>query len=284
MAESTDFIIPELLADQVKIGLAKRRVFLGSPAVTTNPSLPTSARGGSVIKVPYMGSLGEAETGLSETDALTPVAPTPDSETASVTRAGLAFTLTRWAEAIVAYADPYAAMAENLVEAIARAQEQALITAACATLSATTYTVPASGIISYDAVLNTKKKWGDEIDDIVMMAMHSKAFYDVLGLKDSTGRPLGVETIRDDGSVMRSFAGVPVMVSDFMPLDTGVYTTALLKRSSLLLWENPAPKVDEDKNILADSRIASINAYFVAYRYKYMPGRSKPGVALIKHT
>ena len=284
MAENTtaNFVIPELLSEQIVKGIAGRTIMLGSEAVISNPSFPTGYRGGKTIKVPYLGHLGEAEI-LADGAELALADVTPDSETADVQRAGKAFTLTRWAEVAAQYADPYVEFGKMISEAITRAYENALITAATASLPSMTHTVSGSGTLDYDAVIAAKKKWGDEIDDVVMIAMHSKAFYDVLSLKDSTGRPLGVETIRDDGSVLRSFAGCPVFVSDLMPLSSGVYTTALFKRGALLLYVQKEPMVEEISEPRKFQRSVAVNSLFCAHRYKCLPGRTKPGVALLKH-
>lgn len=282
MAVSTDFIIPELLADATQVALAKRVRLVNSPAIIRNPTLPTSARGGVSIKIPYIGALGEAEV-LAEGNALTPEAPTPDSETATVIRVGKAVTLTKWAELQAAFQDPYAALASQLTDRIVRVQEQKLIDAITASLPAMTYTVPNSGTLDYDAVNKAKAKWGDEQDPVVAMAMHSKTWFDLLQIKDSTGRPMALESVTADGSLLRMWAGVPIIVTDFMPVSSGTYTTALLKAGACLLWEQAAPRMAEVEEPLKDQRVLAVNAYFVAARYKYMPMGSKGGVALISH-
>lgn len=280
MADSTSFVVPELLADAITVALAKRPALINNPAVIRNPTLPTSARGGAKIKLSYFGALGEAEE-LNEGVALTPESPTPDSEEATIVRVGKAVTLTKWAELQAAYQDPYAALAQQMADRIVRKQEQKLVDAVTASLPAMTYTVPASGTLDYDAVVNAKKKWGDEQDPIALMVMHSKVWFDILLSKDSTGRPLAIENVNADGSVLRMFAGCPVAVSDFMPVSSGTYTTALVKAGGLLLWEQAAPRISEVDEPLKDQRVAAINAYFVAARYKTLPGRSKGGVALV---
>lgn len=280
MADSSNFIIPELLADATKIALAKRPVLVNSSAIIRNPTLPTTARGGSKIKIPYLGAVGEAEN-PAEGIALTPESPTPDSEEATVIRVGKAVTLTKWAELQAAFQDPYAALAEQLADRIVRNQEQKLVDAITAAIAPMTYTVPSSGTIDYDAVVNAKKKFGDEQDPIALMVMHSKVWFDILLSKDSTGRPLAVENVNADGTVLRVFAGCPVAVTDFMPVSSGTYTTALLKAGSCLLWEQAAPRMAEVEEPLKDQRVMAVNAYYVPARYKYMPGRSKGGVALI---
>ena len=146
MAVSTDFIIPELLADATQVALAKRPVLVSSPAIIRNPTLPTSARGGVTIKIPYIGALGEAEI-LNEGVALTPEAPTPDSETATVIRVGKAVTLTKWAELQAAFQDPYQALASQLADRIVRVQEQKLVDGITAAIAPMTDTVQNCGRI-----------------------------------------------------------------------------------------------------------------------------------------
>lgn len=277
---SANFIVGELLADATQQALAKRRILLGNNAVIRNPTLPTSARGGAAIKIPYIGALPDAQF-LAEGIAGTPASASPDSETATVVRAYNGLTMTKWAEYQAAYAKPYEAYASQLAETIARAQEQKLVDAATASLPAMTYTVPASGTISFAAVQAAKAKWGDEQDPIALMLMHSKVWFDLANMTDSTGRPLTFEGVDKDGNAIKQFAGCPVECSDFMPVSSGNYTTVLLKAGSLLLWEQAQPRVATVDDIHKDRTEAAINAYFVAARYKCLPARSLGGVALI---
>lgn len=286
------FIIPELLADAIGTTFASGvNAIVDLPGAIKNPSLPTEARGGDVVKVPYLGNIGEFED-VAEDVALTPVAVTSSSETGTVARAGKAISITKWAEIAAAYEDPYVELAKQLVEGAARRMDSALITAASAAYAGGTpgntaglvYDISATGngLISWDAVTDTKMKWGDEQDEFAGMVCHSKIWGDLQKIKNANGDPLAVEKIMEDGRVLRMFNGLKVKVSDKLAPASSVYSTLLIKQGALLGWFNPTPSVEVDKDILKDSRLAAVNMYFVAYRYKHMAGKRLPGVAVLK--
>src|SRR5690242_15960416 len=109
MATNTksNFLIPELLAESMATGFTGIEVFHGSAAVVVNPSLPTSARGGQTVTVPYLSNLGEFED-VSENVALTPATVSSSSEQSTVIRSGKAIEITEWAQIAAAHQDPYA--------------------------------------------------------------------------------------------------------------------------------------------------------------------------------
>ncbi len=66
---------------------------------------------------------------------------------------------------------------------------------------------------------------------------------------------------------------------------TGVakFSSLLVRRNALVFWRNGVPNVDTDKDILADSKVAAIHTYYIAHRYKRVPGGTRTGVVRIDH-
>lgn len=288
----SSFIVPELLADAVETAFASGlNLLFGTAAVVQNPTLPTSARGGDVVKVPYLGNIGEFED-VAEDVALTPVAMTSAAETAAVARSGKAITITKWAEIANAYEKPYEVLAKQMQEGAARRIDSSIIAAAQAAYAGGTpgntaglvYDVSASADpkLSYNNIVDLKLKWGDEQDDFAMMAMHSAKWGDLLKLKDADGRPMAIESVLADGRTLRQFAGCPVAISDKLTPTSSVYPTLFVKKGALAAWYNPTPSIQTLPDVLKDSTIASVNIYYVAYRYRLMAGKRLPGVGVLK--
>jgi HK97 family phage major capsid protein len=273
-------LVPQILTESVQAGFAAGTVkpLLGSQAAIINGSLPESARGGDTVTVPYFNSMGELED-VAENAALTPATLTQSTETAVVQRSGKAFEITRWARQAASLSDPYAEATRQIMEASARRADKALIDAASASLPAMTLTVATK--LDYDLVIDGKMLWADEQEDIALMVVTSKTFGTMLKLKDSTGRPLVVDPV--NGGPQR-FANIPFLVSDRLPVSAGVHTTLILKRNALTFWYGSRPVVEPWKDVLKDTDILALNVYYVAYRYKNLPGLDKPGVVILKHT
>lgn len=275
-------LIPEVLADAVRGAFAGKKAMLGSPAVVSDFSL-LSTQGGEKVQVPYFGTIGEFDDVSNEGDALTPAKITATEEEAAVVHAGKAFEITAWARMAATHADPYQEAARQIVEAALRKFDASLIAAAAASLPAGMIhdiSAVGAGLISYDAVVDAKLKWGDEQEDIALMVMHSKVAGDLMKLKDSSGRPLIV--MPEDGK-LGSFVGMPLKISDRLAAVNGVYSTMLLKRGALALWANGSPSIKTDTDILADTEVAACHVYYVAHRYSRLPDSTKGGVVILKH-
>jgi hypothetical protein len=365
----TDVFDPEILMDAISTGLAGMVALSGSPVAVVNTSMP-STKGGSTITVPYFANMGELTDVGDDDVALTPTALTMDDETATVEHSGKAFEITAWAQMQAAFADPYAEAARQVVSMVERRIDKGLIAAAKSSLSASmisdVFSETAPRKIDYDAVVDGKMLWGDEGQDVEMMAVHSKVFGDLLKLKSADGIPLVVQP--EDGSLPR-FCGMPVKVSDRLTptygagsstgttppvvslsgTPTGVFNfvikittlgargtavfkwssdggasytsgvttaatnvlgstgitaafatgtdyavdniysfrpkfaTLLLKRGALVAWTNGTPSIKTWDDVLKDNTVAAIHVYWVAYRYRVLPGMSKGGVVEIIH-
>ena len=118
---------------------------------------------------------------------------------------------------------------------------------------------------------------------IVMMSVHSKVKTDLTKLKDAVGRPLLVDATAGTAEIPR-IQGLPVFESDFNKKSADVppkYDTLLLQRGALALWHSlPTVKIWQDPRSETNQIILWV--YYIAYRYKSLPGGSKPGVLILR--
>ena len=200
------------------------------------------------------------------------------SETATVQRAGKAVEMTTWVQLSAQYADPYAELARQLVEGAIRKFDAALIEAANATGSGQTTVNRDTATITYDAIVDALNAFGDAQVDVAAVVVHSKVLGDLRKVKDSNGLPLFTDA--QQGGLPRVL-GLPLIVSDRAPVITGTptkYVSLFVLRGGLALWYNGEPKIETDRDILADSTVMAVNTYFVAHRYKRPPLYDKPPV------
>ena len=281
----SNLIVPEILQEAVRGEFVGVTALLNSGAAAVSATLPESARGGDVLKVPYFGTIGEYED-VAEAVALTPANIVMTSETATVQHSGKAIEITQWAQIAAAYADPYAELARQLRVGFERRMDRALIDAANTTdLVHDVYSATTPRTLNWDVVVDARLRFGDEQEDLALLVVHSKVLGDLLKLKDGDGRPLLVNDLQAEDRVAR-FAGVPVKVSDRLaPESTNPprYTSLLLKRNALALWYNGSPEVQADRDILRDTQVAAVHVYWIAHRYSRMPGSTRTGVVKITH-
>jgi len=281
----SNLIVPEILQEAVRGEFVGVTALLNSGAAAVSSTLPESARGGDVLKVPYFGTIGEYED-VAEAVALTPANIVMTSETATVQHSGKAIEITQWAQIAAAYADPYAELARQLRVGFERRMDRALIDAANTTdLVHDVYSATTPRTLNWDVVVDARMRFGDEQEDLALLVVHSKVLGDLLKLKDGDGRPLLVNDLQAEDRVAR-FAGVPVKVSDRLaPESTNPpkYTSLLIKRNALALWYNGSPEVQADRDILRDTQVAAVHVYWIAHRYSRMPGSTRTGVVKITH-
>lgn len=235
---STDLFNPEIMTEAVRGAFAQKTAFMGSAlaqlgVVVVNGSMPQGGPEavGQTIKVPYFGTLGEFESNGEDSEA-TPKKIKQTYEQGTITRDTLAFEVSRWAQgnALVdpAVGDPYAESARQVLSAAERAMDRRIMTAAAASgvYTKNVYSASTPRQLDWDLVVDAKVDgWGDEQDDVVALAVHSRTHADLLKLKDSTGMPFGVDgkpmlmtTEGTDGTVVTRFQGLRVVVSDKLPL------------------------------------------------------------------
>lgn len=281
-----DVFVPELLDEALMGKFAGMTVMRKSGAAIFMMGMPAGrAQLGEKVIVPYFGTVGEMEDVDEDGQNLVPKKLSTTQEEAIVKHSGLALEATVWAS-LSGVEDPYAEGARQLVEAAERRADKALIDVAIAAgsdlLTLDVYNAVTPRTINYDLVVDGKMKWGDEQEDIAAMVIHSKVKGDMLKLKDSTGRPLYVDGLQGE---LDRFCGFPVLVSDRLTPSSDTpakYTTLLLKKGSLIFWLGEFNS-DDDKNILANSRMMATHIYWAAHRYKRHPNGTKCGVVRMYH-
>jgi hypothetical protein len=281
LTSKSNIVVPELLVEAVRGAFAGMTALNGSAAAVISNTLG-SQRGGDKVEVPYFGTIGELED-VNEGVALTPVNLTQTKEEAIVKRSGKAFETTYWAR-LAAASDPYEEAARQIVEAVQRRADKALIdVASLAGDDLLVHDVSAigAGKFSYDVMIDGKMKFGDEQEDIALLAVHSHTYGQMLKLKDGNGRPLLVDPVAD-GQLPR-FTGIPVKVSDRQLEAAGVYTSLILKKGALAFWFNETPRTENDRDVLKDQDLIATHVYWAAHRYTRLPGMTKGGVVAIKH-
>lgn len=232
MAQTTvsDVFQPEILTEAVQAAFGQKTAFMGSRlaslgAVVVEGTMPEGGTRaiGTTVKVPYFGTIGEF-TNNPDGSALTPSKIAQVSENATVTRDSLGFSVTAWAQGNAAVnpnvGDPYAEASRQIVVAAQRAMDKRIITAASASgvYVKDVYSSSTPVLIDWDLVLDARfDGWGDEQDDLAGILMHSQAHKDAMKLKDSTGRPM-LFSSQGEGGPLDTFAGLPVCVSDRVPV------------------------------------------------------------------
>lgn len=287
----SDLVSVDILQETISAAFAGKIALAGTGAAIMSPTLPgfgpdgAKYVGGSTIRVPYFDSIGELDD-ITEGDALTPVGLSTTEETATIIHSGKAGEMTNWAQLAAQFADPYAEYGKQFATAWLRRMDANLITAAKTTtlVHDVSAEVGALAQISYNAMSGALHKWGDELGDEmpVLMVAHSDIVRDMRNLKDSTGRPLLMDSLAD--GQLPKFMGIPVKASDRLTATASVYPVLICRRGALAAWYNGAPQVMEDKDILSDSQITAIHTYHVAHLYKRPKGGSgtKPGVVNLK--
>lgn len=285
-----DVFVPEMLEDALQGAFAGATVMRGTGAAIFKTGMPAGkSQVGEQIKVPYFGNIGELEDLTNDGDALTPRGISDSIELATVKHSGIAIEATWWAQASAA-ADPYAEMARQIVMAIERRADKAILDAASAVASSSNdvltkdvYNSGSPRTLDYDLVVDGRQLWGDEEGDIASLVMHSKVKGDAFKLKDTQGRPLLLQA--SDGNLDR-FLGIPIVPTDRLTASSDSppkYTTLMLKRGSLVFWMASHPGVKVDEDILADTQVAAVHIYWACHRYKRMPSGTKPGIVRLIH-
>jgi hypothetical protein len=188
------------------------------------------------------------------------------SEDATITRSYLSFEMSTWAQGSALTnpmaGDPYEEGARQLLEAATRRMDKLITTEA---VSAGIYekdvfsaTVPRG--LDWDLVVDAcRDGWGDEQEDKAVMLVHSTTEADLLKLKDSTGRPLLLESQTAEGTV-RKMAGMEVVVSDRLPLTNslmGAVTSSGTSPPVATLAGTPLGAVgrDDDLDVVAGEEL-----------------------------
>jgi hypothetical protein len=282
--------VRDLLAEAIVKGLAGTPVLEGSAAVRVRTDLDiTPGRMGlaTQIQVPYFEHIGEAQDLPLVGGALSPATPSSAAEVAALKRAGKAFSVEQF-ERASASLDPYQVAEAQARGLFARKADREIISQASTAIGSNVTDVWSSGTPVYygvDADVEAQSKWGDENTGVVLRVVHSRIWYDLMKLKDSTGAPLA-QQITDGDRVIRTFLGVPTVMSDLLPVDSTnasfpKYTSLLFRSNACVFWATP-PTFETDRDILSAQDIAATMFFYACHVYKVMPGMSKPGVQIVK--
>lgn len=227
----SDVFNPEILTEAVQGSFSQKNAFLGSRLsslgiVMVDGTMPEGNADaiGTTIKVPYFGTIGEFVDNP-DGSSITPQKIQQSYEQSTISRDSLGFSVSRWARGNAAVnpnvGDPYEEASRQIMVAAERAMDKRIITAASA---AGVYVKDVSALsgsdslLSWDLAVDAKfDGWGDEQDDIAAMLVHSQTHKDLMKLKDQIGRPLLLSSQQDGGPLDR-FCGVPVVVSDRVPV------------------------------------------------------------------
>jgi hypothetical protein len=175
---------------------------------------------GNTVTIPYFGTVGDFVDRAEGIDGV-PNAIAKTNEQATVVCSYLGVSMTKWAR----YADlddAYAEVAKQTVVAAQREIDRRVLAKAVTTeLVTDLYSASSPRLLDYDAIVDARAMFGDENENVVAMAVHSRTWADLLKLKDTMGRPLVVAE-GAAGDKISTFAGLPVIVSDRMPLTGSV--------------------------------------------------------------
>lgn len=226
----TDVFNPEILTDAVQAEFGQRTAFMNSRlaglgVAVVEGTMPEGDADaiGTTIKVPYFGVIGEFADNP-DGSALTPAKVKQTSESCTISRDSLGFSVSRWAQGNAHVnsnvGDPYEEAARQIMAAAERAMDKRLITAAAASgvYTRDVYSATTPVYLTWDLCLDARfDGWGDEQDDLAAMLVHSQAHKDLMKLKDSTGRPM-LYSSQGEGGPLDTFAGLAVCVSDRVPI------------------------------------------------------------------
>jgi hypothetical protein len=213
--------IPEVLQDTLRANFRGRTALLGSAAVITSGGLAPSAQGGDTIEIPKFDLIGDLEDVAENVDLSVGTIPDGSRESCTVVRSGKAFTLTDWKKTAEQFADPYAEYTRQILEATNRRWDRALIEKACASGLPSNHVIDRFNAgspvkLSWSFAVDGRRPWGDEQDDIGMIVVHSKGYFDLIAEVDSQQRPIQ-QNSPQDGEIMR-VGGVTVKISDRTPI------------------------------------------------------------------
>ena len=224
-----DMLSPQILVDVIRGEFRGKNAFMGSTlvssgAVSVNGSMPKGGQGaiGKLIDVPYFGTIGEFADNP-DGSSVTPQKLGQVMEQATIARSSLAVETSVWAQGVgqvdPALGDPYQEGAMQARAAAVREMDKQIISKIAATpLVMAKYSATVPSYLDWDAIIDATSLWGDEGEDIVAMVTHSRAIADLAKLRDSTGRPLLLQSMTEGSRMIRQFNGVPLIVSDRTPL------------------------------------------------------------------
>ena len=233
VTQSTDMFSAQVLADAVRGRFKQKNAFMGSTlvssgAVIVRGNMPQGGRGAlnKTIDVPYWGTLG-AFANNPEGSSATPQKIAQTSEQAAIGRSSLMVETSVLAQGVGVgtpeLGDPYQEAADQAMVQAEREMDRLITNSVKATpLIKNYYSATTPDYLTPQKVIESQALWGDELTDgTVAMVTHSQALTDLATLTDSNGNALLQQTWQPGASSMvsRTLGGVPLLVSDRVPLD-----------------------------------------------------------------
>jgi hypothetical protein len=227
---ASDMVDVQILTDAVKGRFRGKSVFMNSVlvsrgAVRVSGTMPEGGPGaiGKKIDIPYFGLLGEFVSNP-DGSAVTPQKLAQVLEQATIARESLAAEVSAWSQGLSrvnsAAGDPYEEAVVQLEAAATLAIDKAMVDEFKTTeLVLDVYNANAPVYASWDMAVDATTLWGDEQDDIVAMVTHSQSLADMAKEKDANGKSLLVVNNSEGVRSIRTYNGVPLLVSDRVPLD-----------------------------------------------------------------
>jgi len=243
-------ITPQVLIEAVRAGMQGMRLFGRLGIVLINSSLPEGRYAGETVTVPYLAHLG-AWAKYSENAEIEITQLTDASETASVERAGKAFTTTDMARILRGYASPMEAGRDMVQEGLAMYVETEIVAAIIARSVSTpaivvdVHSATTPRYLERDVYVAMRSRFGDETKGIVGAVCHSQVINRMLTLKTADGEPLHRLLEQDDENGIYTFEGMGrFYASDLMPVEYTVASTGTTP-PVLTLTGNPKGMYDQ---------------------------------------
>ena len=225
-----DMLNPQILIDAIRGRFKRKNAFIGSTlvssgAVMVSSNMPKGGQGavGKQIDVPYFGTIGDFSDNP-DGQSITPTKISQMQEQATIARSSLAVETTAWAQGLSevdpALGDPHEEAANQAVESAQREIDKKIVAQIKTTpLVRDIHSGSNPVFLDHRQAVRARTLWGDEQDSIVAMAVHSQVEADLAELTDSNGRPLLLTSQEQGQDGVSKFAGIPLVVSDRVPLD-----------------------------------------------------------------
>lgn len=283
-----DSFVPDIAQEAIIQGIKGAVVLYGSPAVIVRNDLVVDSKMvvGDKIKFEYYGMIPPYEEEVPQGVALTPVKAANSTEQSPVFQHGLRVEWSMWYQCVergkLTGQDPYVLYAAMFTKQFVQLAEKRLIVAARTGLDSA-YINDISGNslkMGWDAIADTKHKFGDEGEQVALMSCHSDVKNNLTKEKNSINQPLYVDPMSGSAEIPR-IQGVALKVSDLNIVESGTYDTLFLRPNAVVMrHSNPTlePWVDARSN----SKGLISWVWMAEKRYQYLPGSIYPGVAICR--
>lgn len=251
----SNLVVPEVYANIVEGEFLQRAKLLKFAKVYND----LQGKPGDVIHFPKWSTLSEATT-LTEATAMSTEVLSATDTSATIVEIGKAVEISDTA-ILTAIGDPIAESARQLATVLALKVDSDIK----AQLEATTNSVTASDVLTYDDIVAALAKFGENYEDVVALVVHSKQASDLL--KDANfinaaafGQPVMVAGYQAIGKI----AGIPVVISDRISYDSTneTYTALLLRQYPVALAYKRELKIEQDRDILKRTTVIAATMHY----------------------